>query len=233
MAGDGGRVRGRTGGPPVTELEIEPRPGWVEAELEQELPGLGVLQATVSARPRRSPRGVRVRLWTLSNRFTGARAVAFRQQPVPAAYRALFRQIGLDPDERRPPAEEAVLERMRRGGFRSRGLPADALLVATVETGVAMLVLDADRLEGDVGLRLARRRERLGGPEAPVVRAGQVLVADAARPLGLLFGELADDEEVGASTERMTLLAIRVKGVPKVIAEEALWIAAELLAAED
>jgi DNA/RNA-binding domain of Phe-tRNA-synthetase-like protein len=217
----------------VSAVEIEPRPGWVAPELEQELPGLGLLQATVTARARRSPRGVHRRLWTLSNRFTGARAVALRQEPVPAAYRAFFRQIGLDPDEQRPPAEEAALDRMRRGGFKSRGLPADALLVATVETGVAMLVLDADRLDGEVGLRLAGRRERLGGPEGPVLRAGQVLVADAARPRGLLFGPLADGEEIGAATERMTLLAVRVKGVPKVIAEEALWIAADLLEAPD
>jgi hypothetical protein len=96
-----------------------------------------------------------------------------------------------------------------------------------------MLVLDADRLDGEVGLRLAGRRERLGGPEGPVLRAGQVLVADAARPRGLLFGPLADGEEIGAATERMTLLAVRVKGVPKVIAEEALWIAADLLEAPD
>ncbi len=216
----------------MSAFELEPRPGWVAPELAVELPGLELLQTTVAARARRSPRGVHQRLWALSNRFNGARAIAMRREPVPAAYRAFFRQIGLDPDETRTPAEAAVLERLRAGGFRSRGLPHDAALVATVETGIATLVLDADRIEGDVGLRLAGRRERLGDEEGPVLSQGQVLLADAVRPLGTLFGELVDGLVIDRSTERMVLLATRVRGVPGVIAEEALWIAAEMLTAE-
>jgi DNA/RNA-binding domain of Phe-tRNA-synthetase-like protein len=153
-----------------------------------------------------------------------------RQEPVPRAYRAFFRQIGLDPDQERTPVEEAVLARMRRGGFPVRGLPEDALLVATVETGVPVMALDADRVEGDLGLRLVGRRERLGeGERAPALPAGQIALADRARPLGILFGELVDEVLPGAETERMLLVAIRVPGVPEVIAEEALWITTELL----
>lgn len=213
----------------MTPVELDPRPGWVDAELAAELPGLELLQVSVDARARRSPRGVHRRLWALSNRFTGTRAVTLRREPIPAAYRAFFRQIGLDPDEQRTPPEAAALERMRRGGFPSRGLPQDALLVATVETGVATLALDAGRLEGEVGLRLAGGRERLGGEKDPVLRPGQVLLADEARPLGTLFGELADGLVIDRSTERMVLVAVRVRGVPRVIAEEALWIAVEVL----
>jgi DNA/RNA-binding domain of Phe-tRNA-synthetase-like protein len=216
----------------MSQIQVEPRPGWVAPDLAEELPGLELLGVTLPAKVRRSPRGVHRRLRILSNRFNGARAVGLRREPVPAAYRALFRQIGLDPDETRTPPEAAVLERMRSGGFRSRGMPRDALVVATVETGIAMLALDADRIEGEVGLRLAGRRERLGGEEGPVVREGQVLLADEARPLGTLFGELVDGLEIDRSTERMILLAIRVRGVPRVIAEEALWIAADVLTTE-
>lgn len=213
-------------------VELHPQPGWVSPDLAAELPGLELLQVAVTARARRSPRGVHRRLWTLSNRITGARAVTLRREPVPAAYRAFFRQIGLNPDEERTPPEALVLERLRQGGFRSRGLPEDALVVATVETGVATLALDFDRVDGDVGLRLAGRRERLGADDGPVVASGQVLLADAARPLGTLFGELADGLAVDRETERVLLVAIRVRGVPMVIAEEALWIAADLLRTE-
>ena len=213
-------------------VELHPEPGWLAPDLAAELPGLELLQVAVKARARRSPRGVHRRLWALSNRITGARAVTLRREPVPAAYRAFFRQIGLDPDEERTPPEALVLERLRQGGFRSRGLPEDALVVATVETGVATLALDADRVDGDVGLRLAGRRERLGGDDGPVVAPGQVLLADAVRPLGTLFGELADGLAVDRDTERVLLVAIRVRGVPMVIAEEALWIAADLLTAQ-
>ena len=216
----------------MSATEIEPRSGWVAPDLAAELPGLELLQVTVAARARRSPRGVHQRLWALSSRFNGARAIALRREPVPAAYRAFFRQIGLDPDETRTPVEAAALERLRAGGFRSRGLPHDAALVATVETGVATLVLDADRVEGDVGLRLADRRERLGGEQSPVLDQGQVLLADAVRPLGTLFGDLVDGLVIDRSTERMVLVAVRVSGVPRVIAEEALWLAAGVLATE-
>ena len=216
----------------MSAVEPVPRPGWVASDLAEELPGLELLAVTLPAKVRRSPRGVHRRLRTLSSRFNGARAVGLRREPIPAAYRALFRQIGLDPDETPTPPEEAALERMRSGGFRSRGMPHDALLVATVETGVATLALDADRIEGEVGLRLAGRRERLGGEGGPVVREGQVLLADGARALGTLFGELGDGLEIDRSTERMILVAVRVRGVPRVIAEEALWIAADALTTE-
>jgi len=215
----------------VTAGELETLPGWAEPEVRAELPGLGVLATVVEARPGRSPRAVARRLWKLSNRYTGARAVTMRQEPVPGAYRAFFRQIGLNPDERRTPVEAAVLDRMRRGGFRVCGLPDDALLAATVDTGVPVLALDADRVEGDVGVRAAGRRERLGcGEQSPVLSPGELVLADSERALAVLFGELADGVAPTRATERMLLVAVLVAGVPAVIAEEALWIAADLLA---
>ena len=59
-----------------------------------------------------------------------------RTKPVPQAYRAFFRQIGLDPDVQRIPSEQAALARLVQGGFRSVDLIADACLIALVETGV-------------------------------------------------------------------------------------------------
>ncbi|HLL86471.1 MAG TPA: hypothetical protein VK387_04070 [Thermoleophilaceae bacterium] len=214
----------------MTAGELETRAGWVAPEVRAELPGLGLLATLVEARPGRSPRAVARRLWMLSNRYTGARAITMREEPVPRAYRAFFRQIGLNPDERRTPIEAAVLERMRRGGFPVRGLPDDALLAATVDTGVPVLALDADHVEGDVGIRLAGRRERLGvGERAPALPAGQLVFADARQSLGVLFGDLADGVAPTPATQRILLVAVRVAGVPAVIAEEALWIAADLL----
>ena len=45
-----------------------------------------------------------------------------RTQPIPHAYRAFFRQIGLDPDIDRIPSEEAAVARLLHGGFRSEDL---------------------------------------------------------------------------------------------------------------
>ena len=72
----------------------------------------------------------------LSNRFTGARAVTLRQEPVPWAYRVFFRQVGIDPDERRTPIEQIAIDRLTHGGFKAVGRVQDALLIATLETAV-------------------------------------------------------------------------------------------------
>jgi DNA/RNA-binding domain of Phe-tRNA-synthetase-like protein len=209
--------------------ELDLRVGWVGEELAAEFPELALVHTSLTARPRRSPKAVKERLELMSDRFTGPKAVQVRQQPVPWAYRVFFRQIGIDPDQRRTPAEAVALERMRAGAFTSRNLLDDALVIATVETGVPVLAYDAERLDGEPGLRLARAGERLGG-EGRTLRGCEIVVADSARPLSVLFGDTAGDHGVGRHTERMLLAAVRVKGVPDVSVEEALWTVAETLA---
>jgi DNA/RNA-binding domain of Phe-tRNA-synthetase-like protein len=172
---------------------------------------------------------VKERLRFLSDRFTGPKAVSMRQQPIPHAYRVFFRHVGIDPDAQRTPIEGIALERMRAGHFRSRGLVEDALLIATLETSVPVYALDAQRAEGDVGLRLSHPGEKLGGTDdgRPLPR-GQVVIADAGRSLAVLFGDVAPEHGVRGSTAEMLLAAVQVKGVPDVSVEEALWMAADI-----
>jgi DNA/RNA-binding domain of Phe-tRNA-synthetase-like protein len=204
------------------------RDGWVSGELLEEFPELALVHATVEARSGRSPRSVRERLKSMANRFTGPKAVQLRQEPVPWAYRVFFRQVGIDPDERRTPVEAIALERMRAGGFRSRNLLDDAMLIATVETGVPLVAFDADRVGREIGLRLSHPGEYLGGEGRPLA-LGQIVVADEDRSLAVLFADMAEERGVTPSTTRMVLAAIQVKGVPRVSVEEALWIASEML----
>jgi DNA/RNA-binding domain of Phe-tRNA-synthetase-like protein len=204
--------------------------GFVDAALAAEFPELGLVYTEVAVRPGRSPQAVRARLRTASDRFTGAKAVTLRQQPIPWAYRVFFRHVGIDPDERRTPIEAIALERMRAGGFKSQNLVDDALLLATLETGVPVLAFDAAAVDGELGLRVAGGGELLG--DLPL-SAGQVLVADSSRPLAVLFGDTADGCAVQWSSDRMLLVAVRVKGVPEVSIEEALWVAAETVSEAD
>jgi DNA/RNA-binding domain of Phe-tRNA-synthetase-like protein len=149
---------------------------------------------------------------------------------VPHAYRVFFRHIGLDPDEHRTPVEALALERLKRGGFPSRSTLDDGLTLAVMETGVPVWALDADRVEGELGLRPAERGERLGSGEyANQLPAGRLVVADDAGPVGVLFGALAPGRGVGGSTTRITLLALQVAGVPDIHVEEALWTAEDAL----
>ncbi len=209
--------------------ELELRRGWVGEELAAEFPELRLIQTDVPMRPGRSPRTVKHRLKTMSDRFTGPKAVQVRQQPVPWAYRVFFRQIGIDPDRTKTPVEAIALERMRAGHFASGGLLHDALLIATVETGVPVLAYDAERLSGEPGLRLAIAGERLG-ESGRDLRGGEILVADEARAVAVLFGDEAAEYAPHGGTRRVLLAAVQVKGVPDVSTEEALWTAAETLA---
>lgn len=213
-------------------LSDQPQAGWAATEVSQEFPELRLLCSQMRARPaRRSPTPVRARLRLLSNRFSGARAVNLRREPVPAAYRVFFRHIGLDPDITRPPGEAAVLERLLHGGFQARSLLDDALLIALVETGVPLWALDHDRVDGPLGIRVAQAGEPLGrDPQAPTLPAGRLVVADASSALAVLFGDLAPGHGVGPETRAIALYAVQVAGVPDIHVEEALWTCCSVLA---
>jgi DNA/RNA-binding domain of Phe-tRNA-synthetase-like protein len=209
--------------------------GWRDPVVDQELPGLDLAQLALDAAVRRSltgasPAAVLERLAHLSDRWRGARAVQVRQEAIPAAYRALFRQIGLDPDRTRTPLEALVLERMLDGGFLSRGLLADILAAALIDTGVPVWALDDDRLDGLLGIRLSREQERLGRAEhAPVLGPGRLVIADSTAAVAILFGMSAPGCEPRARTRRLRLFAVRAPGVPDLHVEEALFQCRSLL----
>src|SRR3954454_9132609 len=140
-----------------------PRQGWVAPHIAAEFPGLGIAWIEIDARSGKSPEPVRHRLHELSDRFFGAHAIHMRERPIPWAYRVFFRQIGLDPDRTRTPVEKLALDRLHDGAFTSRGMPADALTIATVETGVALRAFDATQLNGRLCIRDSAPGESLPG----------------------------------------------------------------------
>jgi len=211
----------------MTEVELDLVEGWVEPELAEEFPELSLVHASVDVRPARSPKEVKQRLRLLADRYTGGKVVHMRQDPVPWAYRVFSRQVGIDPDHDRTPVEAVALRRLKQGGLHSDNLVDDALTIAIAETGVPLVALDAERVGGELGLRLARAGERLGG--ARPLSARQLVMADRQRPVALVMGEVGEDAGVTPATERMVLCALGVKGVPRISLEEALWCAAETL----
>jgi DNA/RNA-binding domain of Phe-tRNA-synthetase-like protein len=208
-------------------MELDLAEGWIEAELAEEFPQLGVVHAPLEARPGRTPPEVKARLRTLADRYTGGKVIHMRQDAVPWAYRVFARQVGIDPDTERTPVEAIALERLRHGGLKSENLLDDALTIAICETGVPVFALDADKVEGEPGLRLSRPGERLAGVRPLSER--QLVVADDRRPVAVVLGEVSHDAGVTPETERMVLCALRVKGVPPIAVEEALWTTAEVL----
>lgn len=210
--------------------EPAPTPGWVAPHLEAEFPGLSLSTVEVDSRPGRSPEPVRRRLRVLSDRLFGAEAIRLRGRPIPWAYRVFYRQIGLDPDRDRTPVEQLVLDRLQDGCFRSRGLPADALTIATIETGVALFAFDADNLDGSLCIRDVGPGEALPG-RASELASGTLTLADASGPVAVLFGGIGAGREVERESRRIAIAAVGVGAVPAIAIEEALWIAASALEA--
>ena len=210
------------------ELKLEQ--GWISERLAEEFPQLRVVSALVAAAPAQADPGVAERLGYLASRFNGRRAVELRREPVPAAYRVFFRHIGLDPDVTRTPIEQAALARLVEGGHLSRGRLADALLLALLETGVPVSAFDAAAVSGPVGLREAGRGEVLAGGERPAqLEPGRLVLADADRPLGELFADIAQDALPSRTTQALRLVVVQVPHVPQTHTEEALWTCAEAL----
>jgi DNA/RNA-binding domain of Phe-tRNA-synthetase-like protein len=205
--------------------------GWVAPVLRDEFPGLAICWTEVEGPSGRSPAPVRKRLRELSDRFHGGHAVHMRERPIPWAYRVFFRQIGLDPDHSRTPVEELALQRMKSGGFKSRNQLDDALTIATIETGIALRAFDSEKLEGELGIRASAPGEELEGRPGELP-SGTLVIADERRPLGLLFGATASGRGVHPATRRITVAAIQVKGVPQIAVEEALWMAAVVMAVD-
>lgn len=226
-----GSPRGSGSGRAPTRAPADTPPvrGWCEQQIQEELPGLGLMCATVELTPgdsltARSTPEVLARLRELSNRWRGARAVNVRQEAIPAAYRVFFRHIGLDPDVTRTPIEAAVLERMLEGGFLSEGLLADILTIALIDTAVPVWALDADTVNGPLGIRVTRAEDCLGrGEKALNLGAGRLVVADADSALAMLFGWAAEAHLPTANTRRLELFAVQVAGVPALHVEETLW----------
>ncbi len=188
----------------------------VTAPIAEEFPALGLLWLDVAASPARTPPDVRARLAHLSDRWRGPQAVALRRQPIAHAHRVFFRHIGIDPDVQRVPQEEAIVRRLLDGGFKPAGLPADALTIACVETGVGVWALDAGRVDGPLALAFDEVQ--------------RIAVCDAAGVVAALFGEPMERVASPSATRALRLYAIRAPGVPELFAREALELGAELLA---
>lgn len=201
--------------------------GAVAPDLAAEFPGLMLRHTTVHTRGGPSPGSLRARLRALADRSRGARVVAMRTQPVAHAYRAFYRQTGLDPDVTRIPSEQAAVARLLHGGYPSAGRIADALLVALVETGVPVRALAGETVQrASLGIRTARAGEAVagGGP----IGEGHLVIADAQRVHGPLFSSAAPAGAAPGPGE-LVLVSVGVDGVPAIFLDEALWLCAEAL----
>ena len=206
-------------------------PARVEAGLAAEFPGLAI-EARRCSGPATPEPGVGERLDLIAGRIRGATAIEMRREPVPAAYRALYRQLGLDPDAELPPAEAAVARRLFDGGVKPSGPLAAALELAVLESSVPVYAFDAAALVGGLVVRIVEPGEDVTGADG-VARTGpgRIVVADEEGPVSWLFEEAHGRGSADDGTRSLVLMAIGAPGVPGISLDEALETAAGAIGA--
>ena len=163
------------------------RPGWVDPALAEEFPGLAVAVLECEG-PAAADPGVSERLAALAGRVRGRSALEMRREPVPAAYRAFYRQVGIDPDLDPTPVEAAVGRRLFDGGIRPPDPLAGALELAVLETGVPVYAFDGGDLSGPPGIGTGSAGEEILDPDgARRGVGGKLVLADVDGPLCRLF----------------------------------------------
>ncbi len=149
---------------------------------------------------------------------------SLKDAPIFRAYRDFFWRIGIDPTKNRP-AAEALIRRILAG----KPLPTintlvDAYNLASIRTGIPIGAFDADKLQGDLVLRHARKGEEFTGigMEKPMVLEGkEAVVSDEEKLIAIYPYRDADSTKVTEATRNVLLLICGVPGIDKEILKRA------------
>lgn len=124
-----------------------------------------------------------------------------------AAVRAMYRRVGLDPTKTRP-SSEALLRRVRRGDPLPRiNTMVDVCNWCSLEFQLPYGLYDADRLEGDVELRIGRPGESYPGIRKDEVHVGgRITLADRLGPFGNPTSDSARTMVTTATTRALVVV---------------------------
>jgi DNA/RNA-binding domain of Phe-tRNA-synthetase-like protein len=116
-----------------------------------------------------------------------ASEAAVRQNPPAevASVRTMYKRVGIDPTKTRP-SSEALLRRVRKGDpFPRINSMVDVCNWCSLEFQLPYGLYDANRIEGDVELRIGREGELYAGIRKDAVHvAGRICLVDAVGPFG-------------------------------------------------
>jgi DNA/RNA-binding domain of Phe-tRNA-synthetase-like protein len=203
-------------------VDIEAEDGWVDHVVAREFPQLRMRYTVIDAGPVKSPIELQDRLLDISGRFRGQKAMQLPSKPIPSAYRVFLRQVGLDPESHPSPIEAVSRDRVLRGTFISRNRLLDALLIATIESQIAIAVVDADTIELPLGIRQVRADDITDLP------VGTLVIADAERVVAELLGQPEPGHQVHLATTRTAVASIGVAGIADWMLDDALWRVADI-----
>ena len=123
-----------------------------------------------------------------------------------AAIRTMYKRVGIDPTKRRP-SSEALLRRVRKGEPLPRiNSMVDVCNWCSLEFQLPYGLYDADRIDGDVVLRLGTEGESYAGIRKDDVHvAGRITLADSAGPFG---NPTSDSERTMVTTSTARALVV-------------------------
>ena len=102
------------------------------------------------------------------------------------------------------------------------------MTIATIETGVALRLFDAEQIQGKLCIRDSAPGEALPGRRGELPE-GTLVIADERVPVGLIFGATSESSAVTQVTRRIAIAAVAVGGVPQIAVDEALRLTAATL----
>lgn len=185
----------------------------IAAALQDDFPDLDLVETVAAVAVSRHDTQARLR--RLDQRVDGRRALAMRTEPVPRAYRAFARQIGLDGEADAGTLAALLRARIVRGTLPSTCPVADVCTIAMIETGVPVWGLDGQRVVGPLRIETADDLS--------------LVVREAERVVAPLLGAPVDPLATTTDTRVARLYAIVVAGVPRATVLEALWVAEQAL----
>ncbi len=141
---------------------------------------------------------------------------------ITSSVRAMYRRAGIDPTKTRP-SSEALLRRARRGDELPRiNSLVDVVNWCSLESRLPFGLYDADRLHGEVTLRLGGPGEQYDGIRKDTVHvAGRLTLADDVGPFGNPTSDSARTM-VTTGTTRALVVVFVPAALDAVVGEEAL-----------
>jgi DNA/RNA-binding domain of Phe-tRNA-synthetase-like protein len=126
---------------------------------------------------------------------------------ITALVRTMYKQVGLDPTRTRP-SSESLLRRVRKGDALPRVNNAvDIINWCSVESQLPFGLYDADRVVGDVTLRLGAPAEEYPGIRKDTVHvAGRLTLVDAIGPFGNPTSDSARTMVTSATTSLLVVI---------------------------
>jgi DNA/RNA-binding domain of Phe-tRNA-synthetase-like protein len=144
-------------------------------------------------------------------RAAAAMRAAAESADITAAVRTMYKRVGIDPTKTRP-SSEALLRRVRKGDALPRiNSLVDVINWSSLESQLSFGLYDADRVQGDVTLRLGRDGEEYAGIRKDVVHlAGRLVLADEAGPFGNPTSDSARTMVTTATTRALVVIFVPV-----------------------